>query len=252
MSTTVLVGAGTVVVWPGGTGRRRLGLRLRLRLRLGEVCRLGPGWSSSTGVGGVGAPGQREAATLGSAGQLRCSRCLGWGRAGLGIAHHLERRQPQKAGLCSLAVGSRLRCVSRTAGGCRRSTPWGRGRESTATRRRYGWQLVVDDCCQLTTGQSSPPVPSSSHSHVCLGLLSWRGSLEADRPQWQAAEDCGGWGGKVTTKVVGWEGRSLLDRMAAAGSDSSDREIGSGQVRSDQITNRDTGVCSSVQHVGPL
>lgn len=31
----------------------------------------------------------------------------------LGIAHHLERRQPRKADLCSLVVGSRLKSVSR-------------------------------------------------------------------------------------------------------------------------------------------
>lgn len=131
VSTAVLVRPGTVVVWPGGAGRRRLGLRLRLRLRLrlGEIRRLGPGWSSSTGVGGVGAPGQREAATLCSEGQLAMVRMSGAARAGLGIAHHLERRQPQEAGRCSLAVGSRLRDVSRAAGRCRRSAPWGRGRE---------------------------------------------------------------------------------------------------------------------------
>lgn len=92
VSTAVLVGAGAIEFWPGGAGGRRMGLRLRLRLRLGEVRRLGSAWRSSTGIGGVGAPGEREAATLSSTGQLAMLKMLleadKQGRVGQGLAWH--------------------------------------------------------------------------------------------------------------------------------------------------------------------
>lgn len=91
VSTAVLVGAGAIEFWSGGAGGRRLGLRVRLRLRLGEVRRLGSGWRrSSTWIRGVGAPGEREAATLSSTGQLAMLKMFleadGQGRARAGLA----------------------------------------------------------------------------------------------------------------------------------------------------------------------